>query len=496
MEKSTEIGEEKESTTPLLVPQKLEGINNNSSQEEQALKDMCELRSVYNAPMLVSFVFKNVHEEPTLVTGMNFMLTHMESGEGCDVLLANGAIEAVVKAHSFYKDNPTVHFLCVSILRRLLDCNFTRDKIIGSTDIMRIAFGIGHVYMDKEAHVEMATHCVMQCSRSEICRRDIMDRRIVKYCSMFCEKYLKNISIVRSVLKLYNWVTTTRERIQALCQDNCVSVTLKCMARHKANAGVLAPAILFLTRAANGHPPAMDYILKKKAIPVVIDALKSLHSNDVLQLEGLKMLQTMSRTTEGWKQISDTRGGWQSICQGTSLGDALVHELPGELHNPGWCIGDTPHMPLLDRQRIKAAEASSSKIQLRPKLSWTVLSLQAYMGLGGKAKTLSVNTEALDIRFDLLGTLDLLPAPGEEKEDWFQRVARYEEESLIKLDDMVSTVQEMRRKESKDAKQAALKDLIGAEEYVKPVFVMGAQVTSESLAKADMDVSERLEGVV
>jgi hypothetical protein len=48
------------------------------------------------------------------------------------------------------------------------------------------------------------------------------------------------------------------------------------------------------------------------------------------------MSQMMARTTEGWKQISDIKGGWQAICQGTTGGDALVHELPGELHNPGW----------------------------------------------------------------------------------------------------------------------------------------------------------------
>ena len=39
-------------------------------------------------------------------------------------------------------------------------------------------------------------------------------------------------------------------------------------------------------------------------------------SPQILQLEGLKMIQTLSKTAEGWKQISDTRGGWQALTQG------------------------------------------------------------------------------------------------------------------------------------------------------------------------------------
>lgn len=50
---------------------------------------------------------------------------------------------------------------------------------------------------------------------------------------------------------------------------------------------------------------------------------------------GLKLLQTISRTSEGWKQISAVHAGWQSITAGTVRGDALVHDLPGEFNNPG-----------------------------------------------------------------------------------------------------------------------------------------------------------------
>jgi len=101
------------------------------------------------------------------------------------------------------------------------------------------------------------------------------------------------------------------------------------------NADVLGPGMLFLTRASASYPLAMKSVLKMEAVPIIIGAMKALYSNDILQLEGLKMIQQLSKTSEGWKQIQDTRGGWQTICQGTTLGNALLHDLKGSFHNPG-----------------------------------------------------------------------------------------------------------------------------------------------------------------
>ena len=46
---------------------------------------------------------------------------------------------------------------------------------------------------------------------------------------------------------------------------------------------------------------------------------------------------------------------------GTTQGNALVHDLKGSMHNPGWAIGDTPHMPKVDRMKILAAKAAAAK---------------------------------------------------------------------------------------------------------------------------------------
>jgi hypothetical protein len=233
------------------------------------------------------------------------------------------------------------------------------------------------------------------------------------------------------------------------------------------------------------------------------------------------MLQTLSRTSEGWRQISGTQGGWQSICQGTVLGDALVHDLKGELNNPGWCIGDTPYLSILEKNKLLMARAAQSKLREAPKAAWTAHSLKEFMGFSMKGKVLKINTEYDEMYFELLTKLDLLPEAVEEKERWFQRIVEYERENLIRLDDMVQAALELRKKE--EIKQRSRVERVdeGDEEgeekegkigYVgddddndgvvvktaslKPVYVMGQQVTTRMLQERDMDAQEQLEGVV
>jgi hypothetical protein len=117
--------------------------------------------------------------------------------------------------------------------------------------------------------------------------------------------------------------------MQEICKGKCLGLTLQAMKTHGKCADVLQPAMLFLTRAASTVPHAMAYILRKNAVSVVIKALQAIHFNDVLQHKGLLMLHTLAQTSEGWEQISRVRGGWQAICQGTPLGNELVHDLPG-----------------------------------------------------------------------------------------------------------------------------------------------------------------------
>lgn len=158
-------------------------------------------------------------------------------------------------------------------------------------------------------------------------------------------------------------------------------------------------------------------------------------------------------------------------------------------------------MPLLDRQKLVAAKLAQSGIKAETKAAWTPSSLREYMGLSMAGQTLAINTEHHNVYYELLCTLDMLPKPGEERELWFQRVHAYETESEVKIDDMVGTVQEMRRREAVHKKMAAKgiamnafsDEILGT---VKEVYVNGELVTGELLAAADADIDEALDGIV
>lgn len=77
-----------------------------------------------------------------------------------------------------------------------------------------------------------------------------------------------------------------------------------------------------------------------------------------------------------------------------------------------------------------------------------------------------------------------------------QTVSAYEREMQIKLTEMAETVLLIRHKDALDAKKAAELSTEEGAETVKPVFVMGNRISMEYLATQDMDVSERLNGIV
>ena len=185
----------------------------------------------------------------------------------------------------------------------------------------------------------------------------------------------------------------------------------------------------------------------------------------------------------------------KSITQGAPEGDALIHSLAGDFNNPGWCLGETPYLPMIDRQKLLAIQLGKSSIQPQPKAAWTSFSLREYMGLSTKGKTLAINTEEHDIYFELVSSLDLLPNESEEREDWFKRLVQFEAENSVKIDDMVRTIQEMRRREQQDMELAKAGianregDLVAS---VKPVFVLGTRITSDYLEKSDVGIAEIL----
>ena len=462
--------------------------------EDIAMEYAGSVESSFNAPMLMSWLYKNHKEEPTVLTGMGFLLHHLEKAEGCALMLKHGAIGTLKHIHLHYREHPPLQLQCVTALGRLLECNITRDDVIANTEALRMAFNIAHVHMNSRAHVDTAARCIAQCCRSEVCRRDILHRKVYAYMLNFCKRFSSTASILRSCLKLFNWVATTRERIVEICDAGVVKMILIVMKKHMTDADVISPAMLFLTRASEQYSTALDIVLKKRAVSTIIMALKALYSDEILQLAGLKMLQTLSKTTEGWRQISETRGGWQSICQGTALGDSLVHDLQGALFNPGWAIGDTPHLQVTDRIKILNAKAMQVRLGAVPKAAWTAHALRDYMGVAMKQTKLAVNNEYHDMYFELLSTIELLPGSSEEREQWFKRLKDYEAENDIRLEEMTNTMLELRHKEHLDLKRAEKSGLEDKTNNGKDIFVNGKRITSQLLSTSELTLEEMMRG--
>ena len=465
--------------------------------EETALNASNTFGNVFNAPMLVSWVYKHLDEELTLKQGLEYMKKHVETGEGCVLLHRHDIMMCLIKVYDENKDKSHIALYVVAILRKLLDCNFTRDSIINSdgtgydaVSALRISFAIIHTYMKSYSHVEEGLKCVMQCSRSEICRKDIIDRRIIVYLNEIARKYSKYPEVLRCILRTFNWTANIKERLMYLCDIGALCTVLQCMKRHINNKLVVSPGMQFLARSSKTYPKAANYMLRNKTVEVIVGAIKALYADEVLQVEALKLLQMMSRTTEGWKQISSIKGGWQAILQGTAQGNALVHDLPGSLNNPGWAIGDTPNLPVVDRAKLEVTKASASITRAPPKAAWTVLSFKEYTGKSMKSQSLAINKEYDEEYFKLLKTLDMLPRPGEEMEYYFMRIDEYEKENDISMEEMTNTIIEMKRAAELKAKKDALSVETG--EVIKPIYFMGKKYNAEELAENDQNVVEEL----
>ena len=65
-------------------------------------------------------------------------------------------------------------------------------------------------------------------SHTEICRIDMMDLQCVSYCILFCKKHWKSPTLVRSILKVFNWISTIPERMDEICRLGAVETTVEC----------------------------------------------------------------------------------------------------------------------------------------------------------------------------------------------------------------------------------------------------------------------------
>lgn len=205
------------------------------------------------------------------------------------------------------------------------------------------------------------------------------------------------------------------------------------------------------------------------------------------------MLQTLSKTKEGYRQISETKGGWQSICQGTTLGNVLFHDIKGEFHNPGWCIGDTKNLTVLDRRKNATLKMSQNKVLGQKQSLWTCRSLMDFMGLSMNGRTLAVTIEHNNAYFELVKSLDLLPSSfKEDRGAWFARLSVYESENSILIQDMVKAVIDMKKKDT-IRMHKELEDEHNGGETLKSVYVAGKKVTMKMLEESDVKAGEALD---
>jgi hypothetical protein len=485
--------------------------------EEQALKDVCSSDNNFNAPILIEMLISRYQEEPTLLQGLAFVWKQLQTGDGCYMMQRHNCMKAFLKVYKYYLNpmHPPVQLQLLQIFRKLLECNYTRVGMVKRyPELLMIVFQLSHYHMNSLPHVENAVGCLLQFSRFEKYCHEITKNNIIPYVVLFVKKFCSSIPLVKSAIKLFDWVSAnSKHRLEYVCYSKAVQCTLTCIIKHSKEQDVLGPAMSFLLQAASGNPPSLELILKYQCVPNIIQSLKAVYDQDVTQLEGLKLLQLISKTSEGWKQISETKGGWQSICQGTRIGDALVHALKGntDFHNPGWAIGETPNIEYMDRKKAAAQKGAITSLESMPSASWTTFSLREFMGLSLTGQTLSINTDEQDIYFELVTTLDLLPKPREGREDWFQRVKIYEGENEVQLEDMVQTMIDMKRSAHINQKlsnagkidmntvnRTALSSKGGAVDEAfnghtkKELYVLGNRFTTESMAEGDVDLTETL----
>jgi hypothetical protein len=454
--------------------------------------------STLNCPMIISFTQKFSSEVQSVLKGLRLVKKLVQSGEGCLQSCRHEAPTMLMKVFSLHAVHDEITLLLVQIWQQMLECNFTRDGLIEDSEILKAVFSIVLRRMRSEPHVRAGMACMLQCARSEACREYILDNNYLRYYTLLCKNFSRNVDIVRNVIRSFNWVATTNQRLVILFESDCIDTVLRCMQRHPSHSEVLAPAMFVLTRVSSVHPPAAVFIIQRKAIPLVINTLRALYSDDFLQLEGLKMLRALSQFKEGWDQISDTKGGWQTITQGVAQGDALVHDLPGPLNNPGWAIGETPFLTQMEKQQIEIARQNAKandENRMTLKGAWTTHSLRQFMGLDMKGSSLSINNAEHDVYFEVVSTLDLLPKPREEKEDWFKRLFQYERDNDIQIKDMVRAIISMRKNKVKEQEQKEEDDEF-AEEYIKPIYIAGRRYDQKEFEQSDVDLVQVLTGAI
>ena len=443
------------------------------------------LADISNIPMLVAWVKKHAGaEEHSLTAALIYLLTHAHTGPACRAISKHLSVAYLRRLIALFPSNERIALLVASLLRRLLDCNLTRDELVASPEPVRLCREL-LAALDGRALVEQVLPALHMCCFSQTCRREMLAPEYYALLKGCTQRHSSSAVVVRAALKCLNGMCAREADLEALYRLGAVGLCLKCMSRHRGAAQVVLPGMQFLCRASSAIPEAIAYLLSKRAVPLLLRALQLLAGDDGVLLQGLRLVRVLSQTQQGAAQIEAVPGGWQTLGYGSELGNDLVHDLQGHFQNRGWSVGESGFVPVREEQALRDAAIAGARA--RSGVQWSQRTLAEYMKTDAGTQRLAINREYEAVQFEMLSSLDLLPAPREAREDWFIRLRRFEAEGGAQVDALVRAMLDIRRREAAG----------GPAEQAEPVpiFVRGERVTAETLDMQDVSAEDRLRGV-
>lgn len=492
---------------------------------------------------------------------------HLKTGEGCILLVKNNLMPLLFQLYKHYKDNTTIVSLIISSIEKLLECNYTRDNILNQyKEVASTTFTIYHSNMNNVQIIESSFKCLMNISRNPSFHPEIMERNYLGYMLETLKKHMKNANLIHCVLRMSLWISVDNPdqlnyQINSL---NIISFIYSCLNYHKSNPYVVTPALFWLYTSSISNPQAVTIILKKEFIKLFIKILGIIYDDLECQLILFKLLQYLSKTSEGFQQIDDIKGAWILISQNTKFGDIIFHnDIPKEykelyeeqkkkaleeklrqeeekskkngldkkkreeevhrrvslslfdknqsdfsLYNTGWTLAETQNFSQMDKnkhQALRNEETSLTRHQAllnTSTINWNSESLSDFMGVNKGTKRLAINKEYSIIFFEVVVSLNLLPIEKEDRDQWFVRIKKYEEENEVRIDEMVQTIQEIKNREKyqkllekSNKKKTASGEIISLG-TLKDLYVNGEKMSVDKMVAADVEIKEALKDIL
>ncbi|CBJ29436.1 hypothetical protein Esi_0146_0065 [Ectocarpus siliculosus] len=229
--------------------------------------------------------------------------------------------------------------------------------------------------------------------------------------------------LAETCLRVMEYLGCVERGRRRLVRGGSVEIAISTIRCFRCHSGVLTAAtgLLLLLSVS---PEGRGRILKARGFRVVFEAMQRLVGNDLVQVKGAEMLQTLiNEEPQARREMDSIKGGWQWLCQGTSGGDALIRYAPGKKHIPGWTVSEEER--LNTEKALETAEVAAS--------NWTPYNLATFMGTMRSQHQLQIGNLAYYHFFRVVSEAGLLPHPNEDVHDWRQRLRRYEDERHIRV---------------------------------------------------------------